>query len=272
MSINDLPYDALTCLLPLVYDPVQSPEASLVCKEWNEICNTITRVYLSQIVPTSSDDPKNTRARKIFLTNARLLRHLKPDQALPLAHYPGMISQIKSEERTWSIHMIRSGEGGDDFLEANGHLSRIEDLVQVIVSSMELTGIRLVRIGVPMVPTPMIEVLKSCETINFEGNRIKYLPEEFWGLTKLTRLNLSHNMLNELPEEIGRLTNLERLDLANLGLCQLPLELSSLGKLRTLEVNRNQFMEVPQVLEKMPELTRVNLDDNPIQLQTNLLE
>jgi len=49
-----------------------------------------------------------------------------------------------------------------------------------------------------------IQALHNIIEVNFEDNKIEYLPKEFCRLRRLQFLNLSKNRLYDLPNEFGR--------------------------------------------------------------------
>ena len=78
--------------------------------------------------------------------------------------------------------------------------------------------------------------------LDLSRNRLKYIPDQIFSLSRLTILDLSRNSLRGFPSEIGRLTNLIKLiAISNhLRLRQLPLkELTSLGQLQLLDLRYN---------------------------------
>ncbi|KAI4292471.1 hypothetical protein PAPHI01_1745 [Pancytospora philotis] len=71
------------------------------------------------------------------------------------------------------------------------------------------------------------------------------LPDAFYSLTSLKKLDLAHNLLSAVSERVARMDGLEALSLRNNLLESLPNELFSLASLRTLDISGNRIRDIP---------------------------
>eukprot|EP00041_Stephanoeca_diplocostata_P006685 m.91372 g.91372 ORF g.91372 m.91372 type:complete len:1030 (+) comp16489_c0_seq2:196-3285(+) len=95
-------------------------------------------------------------------------------------------------------------------------------------------------------------------------NRLRILPVALGSLTHLTSLYVFQNAeLAALPDSIGSLQALETLNVPHNALTALPGSIASMTSLRSLWVASNQLTRLPP-LSALPNLTKVTLDDNPL--------
>lgn len=81
-------------------------------------------------------------------------------------------------------------------------------------------------------------ILKA-NALLLSNSKLKILPAEIGGLTKLTVINLSGNHLTTLPAEIGSLKSLKRLNLSHNKIRTLPREIKNCTALTILDLLSN---------------------------------
>lgn len=125
--------------------------------------------------------------------------------------------------------------------------SRIKDLQ--LVSRSPITELH-----------PLIGLFTELTGLTLYNQRIKFLPQELWTLSKLEELNLAGNVLTSLPSEISNLTKLKFLNLEHNQLRALPQEeLASLPDLLSLAITGNPLPpEITTTLQPlMPNCTLI---------------
>jgi 5-methylcytosine-specific restriction protein B len=110
----------------------------------------------------------------------------------------------------------------------------------------------------------------------------RYLPDVFWKLTNLTRieifldiipksignlknltdLTIQYSPFTKLPESIGNLVNLKRLNLFDNNLTELPESIGNLVNLEFLDLDSNELKELPKSIGNLVNLKELNLSNN----------
>jgi len=96
----------------------------------------------------------------------------------------------------------------------------------------------------------------------FDGNKLKTLPDDFRRLTKLRVLDLDDNQLTKLPDCIGQLTQLRELYLGNNQLTTLPNSIDQLTQLKSLYLSSNLLQSLPNGTAKLTKLASLYLRAN----------
>lgn len=98
-----------------------------------------------------------------------------------------------------------------------------------------------------------------------DSNQLKVLPNSLKSLQDLEILILSNNKFSVFPEEIARLRDLRELKLSDNAIDVLPEHLKECTKLEVLDLSNNYLTELPEgLLEALPNLTKLNLENNPL--------
>ena len=99
---------------------------------------------------------------------------------------------------------------------------------------------------------PMLPILKAKQSgapkLDLSDRALLEIPENLFGLTKITELDLSGNQLKVIPEAIGNLRQMKSLDLSNNQLKSLPHALVSMTELASLDLSDNPGLELPPEL------------------------
>ncbi|KAM6916142.1 leucine-rich repeat-containing protein 18 [Xenentodon cancila] len=108
--------------------------------------------------------------------------------------------------------------------------------------------------------------LTSLRWLDLHGNKLESVPESIGNLVGLTHLNLANNSLTSagLPSSIGSLTNLKSLNLGMNQLDALPPTLERLDSLQELGLFDNLFIRLPKFVKVLRNLTKVNVQRNPL--------
>uniref|UniRef100_A0A3Q3WY09 Uncharacterized protein n=1 Tax=Mola mola TaxID=94237 RepID=A0A3Q3WY09_MOLML len=108
--------------------------------------------------------------------------------------------------------------------------------------------------------------MSSLKSLDLHSNKLESVPESIGNLVKLTHLNLSNNCLTSagIPSTLGFLTSLKTLNLGMNQLDMLPPTLEALDSLEELGLFDNLFIKPPEFLTVLCNLTKVNMERNPL--------
>lgn len=129
---------------------------------------------------------------------------------------------------------------------------------------MELRALRLVGIGLKVLPEELAARLPMLEVLSLANNQLTELPDSIVQLSHLRELNLMYNSIQTLPARIGLLCSLERLGIANNQLQELPATLGGLVLLRRLDLEQNCLRVLPENLDNMASCEVVNVNYNTL--------
>ncbi len=87
--------------------------------------------------------------------------------------------------------------------------------------------------------------LLPLQRLNMSGNAIKAIPDDISALTNLRQLNLSRNEIKEIPECLFRISTLQSLDVSWNSLYLIPESIKSLKCLRQLDLSNNRIRQFP---------------------------
>lgn len=136
-------------------------------------------------------------------------------------------------------------------------------------------AIPVLRTDLPALPMPgeVLNLVRN-EQISFDflPFQISKLPESFFTLVNVTRLDLAMIGLTVLPGFIGRLVNLQNLDLSYNQLETLPDEIATLPNLWDLNLVRNFFTAFPEAMASMSKLEQVALEERLRSLLPEVLQ
>ncbi|OSX65692.1 hypothetical protein POSPLADRAFT_1177202 [Postia placenta MAD-698-R-SB12] len=99
--------------------------------------------------------------------------------------------------------------------------------------------------------------LTVLETLRFDHNSIRYIPDSLGELSHLVHLSCSNNQLRALPETIGRLQKLETLEAHNNSLPELPATLWHCASLQLINATSNLLHSW-----RLPPLHSMNMSTN----------
>jgi len=128
-----------------------------------------------------------------------------------------------------------------------------------------LTFLRLFQHKLTSLPPEIGKLtnLEYLELTNFNEKLKKLiLPNEFWNLKKLKKLDLECCLIEELPHEIANLSNLKFLDLQINKLKVLPEEIGNLKNLETLYLGSNILTTVSPKIGLLVNLKHLDLSNN----------
>lgn len=121
--------------------------------------------------------------------------------------------------------------------------------------------LRTDRVGFGSLPAE-IGLLTNLEEVEFVKERLAELPDSFFGLSKLTKVNLQNNQFKDLSDDIGRLTQLTELNLRENRLTKLPDAIALLKNLVRLSAEYNVLESLPANLEQLDQLEDLSLYNN----------
>ncbi|XP_061766240.1 leucine-rich repeat-containing protein 18 [Nerophis ophidion] len=146
----------------------------------------------------------------------------------------------------------------------------------------------LSNMGITIFPQCLFK-LTNMDELDLSRNDIKKLPEGIGKLSSLRWLDMHSNKLESVPESIGQLVGLTYLNLCNNRLTStgLPSTLASLTKLKSLNLGLNKlnallptmvaleslqelalfdnlFTRLPEFVKALGNLTKVNIQRNPL--------
>lgn len=133
-----------------------------------------------------------------------------------------------------------------------------ENVVKLEASGFGLSGV---------IPDSTIGKLIKLQTLDLSNNKITALPNDFWSLASLKKLNLSLNLISGvLPSNIGNFFQLQSLDLSfNNFSGSIPEAMSSLAALGALNLRRNRLeSRIPLGILQCRSLISVDLSENKL--------
>jgi len=109
--------------------------------------------------------------------------------------------------------------------------------------------------------------LRNLDDILF-GNGRKYvgktLPDEFYTLTALTRLDLSGCQIEIISDLIANLQNLQSLDLSGTKLSEFPSAVCEISSLKYLDISRTNISRLPDNIGSLSALKTLDISRTPI--------
>ena len=146
---------------------------------------------------------------------------------------------------------------------------RLNNLSKLPENIGSLSALQTIDIYNPITEVPAsLMNLKQLENLKFEGAEFTDFPEQVFALPKLKSLIISQfdtkNKIKVLPDNFDRLPLLEELSLRNAALSEVPASVGRLPKLENVYFNANNLTKLPQALAENPQLTYVNINDNPL--------
>ena len=146
---------------------------------------------------------------------------------------------------------------------------RLNNLSKLPENIGSLSALQTIDIYNPITEVPAsLMNLKQLENLKFEGAEFTDFPEQVFALPKLKSLIISQfdtkNKIKVLPDNFDKLPLLEELSLRNAALSEVPASVGRLPKLENVYFNANNLTKLPQALAENPQLTYVNINDNPL--------
>ena len=146
---------------------------------------------------------------------------------------------------------------------------RLNNLSKLPENIGSLSALQTIDIYNPITEVPAsLMNLKQLENLKFEGAEFTDFPEQVFALPKLKSLIISQfdtkNKVKVLPDNFDKLPLLEELSLRNAALSEVPASVGRLPKLENVYFNANNLTKLPQALAENPQLTYVNINDNPL--------
>ncbi|OQR84424.1 hypothetical protein ACHHYP_13392 [Achlya hypogyna] len=102
-----------------------------------------------------------------------------------------------------------------------------------------------------------LERAKATGILSLHGCKLKRIPDNVFGITKLTTLDLSGNEITEVPAVIAQLVHLKTLKLDSNQIEILP-DLSPLVKLQTLVLDSNRLVSLPALPSTLMKISARN--------------
>jgi hypothetical protein len=125
-----------------------------------------------------------------------------------------------------------------------------------LISSQIVTG------KLESLPTTFATDHPKLKVLKIIGNRLKALPQNIGGMSKLLLLDVGVNQLRELPESLGNAYALRHLNVRMNNLTSLPGSLQNMGKLRSMIVNNNRLGQLPSWIGGLMSLKNIQLQHN----------
>ncbi|XP_071963998.1 protein flightless-1 homolog [Antedon mediterranea] len=115
---------------------------------------------------------------------------------------------------------------------------------------------------------PQLDMLTCLADVDVSHNELPKVPEAFYRLPSLKRLNLSSNCIKDLSSSVDCWVNLEMLNLSRNKLSSLPVAICRLTSLKKLYVNSNEldFEGIPPSIGKMSSLEQFLAASNKLEL------
>lgn len=109
-------------------------------------------------------------------------------------------------------------------------------------------------------PEDFVRLVRTLQILVLKRNRLKYLPDAFGTMTRLTKLDLSENQLHKLPATFENLTNMVELNLSNNHLVHLPT--MCFPRLTVCDMSWNTLEQLPLAFYGCTSITDLNLSHN----------
>ena len=121
-----------------------------------------------------------------------------------------------------------------------------------------------------------ISQLKNLQSLTFCMAEMNEIPEEFYSLVHLKRLNLMLNSIQTISPKIKTFEKLETLNLSRNHINKLPIEICELRHLKELNLSENKLTELPETIGELNKLERLDISNNkiktlPLSLQNAVL-
>lgn len=114
-------------------------------------------------------------------------------------------------------------------------------------TSDTLTTLNLSFAKLSSLAIDMFAHLGSVETLIFDSNQIRVLPDGVGSLSNLVTLSIKNNILAELPASIGRLQRLQTLQVSGNNINKFPAEIWFCSQLHSIFASSNLLKEFPDV-------------------------
>ncbi|SCZ90558.1 BZ3500_MvSof-1268-A1-R1_Chr9g10878 [Microbotryum saponariae] len=142
-------------------------------------------------------------------------------------------NQASALDATWSQMRILSA--------SNNSLTRFG----LAGTGRSLTSLNLSFAKLSTLATDMFDHLGSVETLIFDSNQLRVLPDGIGGLSNLVHLSIKNNILGLLPDNLGRLQRLQTLQVSGNNLQTLPSSIWMCGQLTSLNASSNLMHDFP---------------------------
>lgn len=149
-------------------------------------------------------------------------------------------------------------------------LSAAEDRLVEVYESAVAAAAELDKESELEVNEEVVRILKEAESgvvekVDLFGQQIRFLPQAFGKLRRLTEINLSQNQLEVLPDSIAGLHKLERLYISSNLLESLPDSIGLLVNLKVLNVSGNKLNMLPETVTGCSSLVELDASFNNLQ-------
>jgi len=95
--------------------------------------------------------------------------------------------------------------------------------------------------------------------VNYDGWKLKEIPEKVFACTNLKKLVFSRNDLEKFPMEVLDFEQLRILDLSMTPIVDIPEEIGKLQNLKQLKLNYNYTLDLPKGLSKLQKLEKISM-------------
>ena len=135
-------------------------------------------------------------------------------------------------------------------LDCIGHMIHMETM------KFNLNGIRALP--------DSIGNMKQLVHLDLDSNRIRDIPISLCEIESLEILSMANNLVERLPLQLGRLTNLHTLRMQYNRINFIPGSIGNLKNIDTIWLGHNKIESLPRPFARLTQLRRLELFDNPI--------
>lgn len=238
---------------------------------------TVAQSMQIRIATTSGDEESFRSAEELMKTNFAKLKEVRiySNSNNEVQVSEALLKRLFSEAQQLEVLEIKEVEIASfpELSVENKTLKvlvlRLNNLSKLPENIGSLSVLQTIDIYNPITEVPAsLMNLKQLENLKFEGAEFTDFPEQVFALPKLKSLIISQfdtkNKIKVLPDNFDKLPLLEELSLRNAALIEVPASVGRLPKLENVYFNANNLTKLPQALAENPQLTYVNINDNPL--------
>nr|XP_013042429.2 leucine-rich repeat and death domain-containing protein 1 isoform X3 [Anser cygnoides] len=114
--------------------------------------------------------------------------------------------------------------------------------------------------------------LRSLETLELAGNKLKTLPDAMADMEKLKVFNIDSNHFSIFPRVLCYLPNLVKLSICQNSIQSLPKDIKELKKLEEFSISNNKLIFLPVQFFQLTKLKELRADDNKLEFLSDKVE
>ena len=147
-------------------------------------------------------------------------------------------TKVSSTKLLWQKAMVDASVLKGDFRLNWEKIDSIDPCLYDFNSryGMNLVSLRLVGVGLDLIPPELCAKLPSLELLSLANNNLTTIPDTIIQLTNLTELSLMYNKIAKLPDRIGLLCSLQKFGINNNCLEYLPITFGALNLLKRVDL------------------------------------